>query len=53
MQKLEYHFKEHNVPSFHLEVGTKNKLGINFYKKYNLNLLHKNRLSHFFGRKIE
>ncbi|NHJ49353.1 MAG: GNAT family N-acetyltransferase [Asgard group archaeon] len=53
MQALEAHLKENNVKGYHLEVGTKNKQGINFYKKYNLELLHKNRLSHFFGKKIK
>ena len=52
MNSLEIHLKEKNVKGYHLGVSTKNKQGINFYKKYGLELESKNRITTYFVKKL-
>ncbi|MGC9779749.1 MAG: GNAT family N-acetyltransferase [Candidatus Heimdallarchaeota archaeon] len=52
MQTLESHLINNNVIGYHLEVGAKNNLGINFYKKYGLELVNKNRFTFTFARDL-
>lgn len=52
MKRLEEHLKEKNILGFHLEVGSKNIQGINFYRKFGLNQIHKNTMNIVFAKKI-
>ena len=52
MKRLEQHLIKNNVPGFHLEVGSKNTLGINFYKKYGLEFISKDQFSTIFAKKL-
>ena len=52
MQSLEKFLKENNIQGFHLEVGAKNTLGINFYTKYGLESISKNRLTIIYAKKL-
>ncbi|MBN1328140.1 MAG: GNAT family N-acetyltransferase [Candidatus Heimdallarchaeota archaeon] len=52
MDVLENHFKENKVKGYHLEVSSKNITGINFYKKYDLNFISKNRYTIMFTKKL-
>ncbi|MCG3252416.1 MAG: GNAT family N-acetyltransferase [Candidatus Heimdallarchaeota archaeon] len=52
MNALEKNLKEKGVRGFHLEVGTKNELGISFYEKYGLVLAGKNSFNCIYTKKI-
>ncbi|NHJ06322.1 MAG: N-acetyltransferase [Candidatus Heimdallarchaeota archaeon] len=52
MRTLELHLKENNIIGYHLEVSANNNVGINFYKKYDLDLLMKTSRNLIFGRKL-
>jgi len=52
MGKLEQHLIKNNILGFHLEVGSKNTLGISFYKKYGLKDISKNHFSIVYAKKL-
>lgn len=52
MKTLESHLKEEKILGYHLEVGAHNEVGLNFYQKYNLELLKETNRSKFFGRRL-
>jgi len=52
MGTLEQHLAKNNIPGFHLEVGSKNNLGINFYKKYGLVYISKSHFSIVYAKKL-
>ncbi|HUT79831.1 MAG TPA: N-acetyltransferase [Candidatus Bathyarchaeia archaeon] len=53
MNTLEEHFKSEGINGYHLEVSTKNSTGINFYEKYGLNLISRNRFNTIFAKKVD
>jgi len=53
MIAFEANLREKGISGFHLEVSAKNKLGINFYEKYGLELASKNKFNWIYMKKIK